>query len=134
MRFRVEPIALNDEFTPNEEKNFLNSSIDYFRSIGADMIIPATTNTIFRTYPDGAIVAPYGSFIIDLSLSEDTLWSNLHSKHRNVVRNAQKKGVEIIEGQEHIHTAYKLIKDTLKRSRLGFMNYDKFKKIHKMSR
>jgi hypothetical protein len=127
VRFRVETILLDGDFTIEEEKSFLNNVIKYFRSIGADMIIPATTNTIFRTYPDGAIAAPYGSYIIDLSQSEEVLWSNLHSKHRNVVRNAIKKGVEIREGINYIDTAYKLIRNTLKRSKLGFMSYKEFK-------
>ncbi len=54
VRFRVETIPLEEELDVQEEKSFLNSAVEYFRSIGADMIIPATTNTIFRTYPDGA--------------------------------------------------------------------------------
>ena len=127
VRFRVETIPLGEELDVQEEKSFLNSAIEFFRSIGADMIIPATTNTIFRTYPDGAVVAPYGTYIIDLSQPEETLWKNFHSKHRNVVRNAMKKGVEIRSGMEYLNTAYELVRDTLKRSRLGFMGYETFK-------
>ena len=52
VRFRVETIPLEGELDVQKEKSFLNSAIDFFRSIGADMVIPATTNTIFRTYPD----------------------------------------------------------------------------------
>ena len=58
VRFRVETISIEGELDIQEEKDFLSSAIEYFRSIGADMIIPATTNTIFRTYPDGATAAP----------------------------------------------------------------------------
>jgi lipid II:glycine glycyltransferase (peptidoglycan interpeptide bridge formation enzyme) len=129
VRFRVETIPTGGALDVKEEKAFLNNAVEYFRSTGADMIIPATTNTLFRTYPDGAIVAPYGSFIIDLAQLEETLWSNLHSKHRNVVRNAMKKGVEIRIGIEHLDTAHELIRDTLKRSKLGFMSYEEFKRF-----
>ena len=129
VRFRVETISIGEELEIEEERSFLNSAVGYFRSIGADMIIPATTNTIFRTYPDGAVAAPYGSFIIDLTQPEETLWSNLHSKHRNVVRNAMKRGVEIRSGVEYLNTAYELIRDTLKRSRLGFLGYGEFKRF-----
>ena len=101
----LRPYCWKKSLAFEEEKLFLNSAIEYFRSIGADMIIPATTNTIFRTYPDGAVVAPYGSYIIDLRHPEDTLWSNLHSKHRNVIRNAMKKGVEIRSGIEYLDTS-----------------------------
>src|ERR1039458_9012725 len=55
VRFRVETVAWQKELTVQEEKSFLNSAIAYFRSIGADMIIPATNTALFRTYPHGAI-------------------------------------------------------------------------------
>ena len=129
VRFRVETIPWGEGLEGEEEKVFLNSAVEYFRSIGADMIIPATNNTIFRVYPDGAIAAPYGTFIIDLTQPEEALWTNLHSKHRNVIRNAMNKGVEIRCGLEHILTAYELTRETLKRSKLGFMSYGDFERF-----
>jgi len=131
VRFRVETIPLVEDFDIVEEKSFMNSAVDYFRSIGAHMIIPGTTNAIFRTYPDGAIAAPYGTFLIDLTQSEETLWNNLHSKHRNVIRNAAKKGVRFICGLEHVDTAYNLVEETFKRSAMPFMSRDSF---HRMVR
>ena len=129
VRFRVETIPWGEELEGEEEKVFLNNAVEYFRSIGADMIIPATNNTIFRVCPDGAIAAPYGTFIIDLTQSEEALWTNLHSKHRNVIRNAMNKGVEIRHGLEHLSTAFELIRDTLKRSKLGFKAYREFERF-----
>ncbi len=129
IRFRVETIPIEGELDVEEEKSFLNSTVKYFKSLGADMIIPATTNTLFRTYPDGAIAAPYGSYIIDLSQPEDTLWSNLNSTYRKKIRNSAKKGIEIRSGLEYLDTSYELIRNTLKRSKLGFMRYDQFKRL-----
>ena len=129
VRFRVETIPMGNGLDVEEEKSFLNSAVEYFRSIGADMIIPATTNTIFRTYPDGADAAPYGSYVIDLTQPEETLWANLHSKHRNVVRNATKKGVEVRSGMEYLKTAHELVRDTLKRSNMGFISYEELEKL-----
>ena len=129
VRFRVETMPLGEELSIDQEKAFLNSVIKYFRTIGADLVIPATTNTIFKTYPDDADAAPYGSYIIDLTQSEEILWAKLHSKHRNVVRNAMKKGVEILEGKEFMGPAHKMIRDTLKRSKLGFMRLDDFSRF-----
>jgi hypothetical protein len=77
VRFRVETIPMAQGFDIAEEKYFLTGAIGYLKSIGADMVIPATTNTIFRTYPDGADAAPYGSYVIDLSQPEDVLWKNI---------------------------------------------------------
>lgn len=129
VRFRVETIALDGNFSLEDEKSFLTSAVGYLRSIGADLIIPSTTNAIFRTYPDQAIAAPYGTYIIDLRQSEEVLWDNVHSKHRNVIRNATKKGVEILEGAEYADTAYEMVRDTFKRSALPFMGYDSFRRM-----
>lgn len=128
-RFRVETIPIGLELDVQEEKSFLNSTIEFFRSTGTDMIIPATTNTIFRTYPDSAIVAPYGTYIIDLSQSEEALWGNLSASHRRKVRLAKKKGVQIKNGVEHIKTAYTLVRNTFKRSAIPFMSYEAFKRM-----
>ena len=76
IRFRVETIPLGESLILQEEKSFLNSCIAYLRSVG-DVVIPATTNTIFRTYPDGADAAPYGSYLVDLRQPEDVLWKNI---------------------------------------------------------
>lgn len=128
-RFRVETIPLGEEMAPREEKGFLNAAVGLLRSIGADMIIPASNNAIFRTYPDGAVAAPYGSLVIDLDLDEGVLWSNLYSKNRNMIRKAMKSGVEVRTGLEHLGTCYELIAATLKRSSLSFMSYDSFKRL-----
>jgi len=129
IRFRVETIPVGGDLDVQEEKEFLNGAIEFFRSIGADMIIPATNTTIFRTYPVGAVVAPYGTYVIDLSQTEEALWSKVHPKHRNKIRIAMKSGVEIRSGMEYLDTAYELVRDTLKRSKLGFRGYNEFKRI-----
>jgi len=126
VRFRVETIPIGEGIEVEEEKLFLRKTIEYFRSVGADMIIPATTNTIFRTYPYGALVAPYGTYIVDLNQPEENLWENLHPKHRNVIRNAMKKGVEIQSGTEYLKTSYEMVRDTLKRSKMRFMSQGEF--------
>jgi len=43
----------------------------------------------------GKITKEFGTYVIDLSESEDKLWERVHSKHRNVIRRAIKEGVEI---------------------------------------
>jgi hypothetical protein len=122
VRFRVETIPLVPGFDVAEEKSFLNGTIKYFRSIGADLIIPATTNTIFRTYPDGADAAPYGSYIIDLDPPEDVLWKNMSNTWRRNISTAMKSGVVIRTGEEYLDVSYELVKDTFGRSKLPFMD------------
>jgi hypothetical protein len=128
VRFRVETIPLEEGLSVDEEKEFLNNSIEYFRSAGMDIIIPATNNAIFRTYPDGADVAPYGSYVIDLCQPEDILWRNIERITRQNINTARKKGVSIRSRTEDLDAAYMLIVDTFKRSKLPFMSYDAFKR------
>jgi hypothetical protein len=128
VRFRVETISLGEELAVQEEKSFLNSAVEYFRSIRADMIIPATTNTIFRTFPDGADAAPYGSYVINLSQPEDILWRNIGKITRQNINTAKKNGVTVQTGIEHLDAAYALTLDTFKRSKLPFMNHDAYKR------
>lgn len=127
VRFRVETILISQNFDIAEEKVFLNGVVGYFKSIGADMVIPATTNTIFRTYPDGADAAPYGSYIIDLIQSEEALWKNVSGKNRQNINTAKKNEVIIRSGVEFLDIAYTLVRDTFKRSKHPFMSLESFK-------
>jgi Acetyltransferase (GNAT) domain len=129
VRFRVETIAVHGELELRERKAFLNSVVEHFRLLGADVIIPATTNTIFRTYPDGAEAVPYGTFVLDLTQTEDALWRQVHSKHRNKIRTAAKQGVRMLSGSEYLDTAYALVRDTFQRSRLPFMDQESFRRM-----
>jgi hypothetical protein len=129
VRFRVETIPMVSGFEVSEEKAFLTEAVGYFRSIGADMIIPATTNTIFRTFPEGADAAPYGSYIIDLTQPEEVLWKNIERITRQNIKSAAKNGVVVKDGLERLDEAYLLIKDTFKRSKLPFMDHGSFKRF-----
>lgn len=128
-RFRVETIPLVPEFDVEEEKEFLAGCVDYFSSRGVDVIIPATTNSIFRTYPDGAIAAPYGSYIINLLQPEETLWRNVERITRQNIKTAIKRGVTINVWRGHLKPVYEMIHNTFKRSGLPFMGYTSFERF-----
>ena len=127
IRFRLETTALQGELDEAEEKSFLNGVIEHFRAAGADMVIPSGNTALFRTYPTGALAAPYGTFVNDLTQSEEALMSALRKTHRNNIRGAEKAGVQIKSGLEYLDAAYHLVAATLKRSDVGFKTYDEFK-------
>ena len=118
-RFTVETIALKPGFDGTRETEFLNGAVGLLRSLNVDVIVPATFSSLFRTVPDGALAAPYGSVVVDLTQSEERLWQALHHKHRNVVRNAIKQGVTVRSGIEHLETAYRLTVASFLRSARG---------------
>jgi len=129
VRFRSQTIPVDEDFPLLQEKAFLNSAIKYFRLKGADMVIPGTTNTIFRTYPDGADAAPYGSYVIDLRPPEDILWKNIDRITRQNINRALKQGVSIRNGEGHIDAAYIFVRDTFRRAKLPFMSYESFERF-----
>jgi hypothetical protein len=127
-RFRLETFPLQGELELEEERSFLNSTIAYFRSTGADMIMPAANNAVFRTFPDGAVVAPYGTFIKDLSQPEETLFNEVYPDCRKNIRRAIRDEVQVKSGMQYLDATYNLIADTLKRSNLKFKKHSEFKK------
>ncbi len=128
IRLRTETVPLAAELDLGEEKTFLNSAVGHFRSAGADMIIPSGNTALFRSHPDGAIAAPYGTFIKNLNQSEETLLSEIRKTYRHNIRKATNAGVEIKCGLKYLDTSYSLIEKTLKRSGSTFRTYEEFRR------
>lgn len=128
VRFRNQTI-FRTQMEVEEERAFLNSVVAYFRTTGADLIIPSSNNAIFRTFPDGAKAAPYGSHIVNLEISEDELWRNVSKTTRQNITSAQRDGVTVREGTEFLDDAYDVIRDTFSRSKMDFMHHDAFRRF-----
>lgn len=129
VRFRTQTISCGVGFDIEREKSFLNSAVQYFRNIGTDVIIPPSNNTLFRTYPDGATAAPYGSYVIDLQRSEQVLWQNISKTSRQRIIAAQRDGVSVREGMDLLDSSYELIRETFRRSKMSFMSRDSFRRL-----
>jgi hypothetical protein len=129
VRFRVETMPCGVALDPIEETSFLNSVVRHFRRIRADVIIPASTNAIFRSYPESAIAAPYGTYFIGLEKPEDALWAGVSASHRRHVRSAQKSGMQVRNSLDRISTAHTIITDTFKKSSMPFMPLKSFERL-----
>jgi peptidoglycan biosynthesis/recognition FemAB-like protein len=127
IRFQTEVIPLQGELRLEEEREFLNRAVACLGSAGVDMIIPGSNAAIFRAYPDGAIAAPYGTYIKDLNQSEDALMKEIHPTFRYNIRRAMREGVEIKEDLKYLDIAFRLISETMSRSGQSFKDYEKFK-------
>ena len=129
VRFRTETIPVEAGLDEAVEKEFLNRVVDHFRASGAGLIMPATTNAIFRMYPDAAEAVPYGSYRIDLRRPEEVLWKNVHKVCRQNISTARNSGICVKDGRDRTGEGYDLIRLTFKRSRLPFMErgaFDRF--------
>ena len=126
--FTTNTIYLKDA-SKDDEKTFLNDVCNKTRSLGVDVIDVPQVNAIFNVCPDRAISTEFGTYKIDLSLSKDELFSKVHSKHRNVIRKAEKDGVVIKKDDSYILDCYELIKETYKRQNKKFISYDNFERL-----
>jgi hypothetical protein len=128
VRVRTETILLGEEVSIEEEQSFLESALEWLRSSGAHLVMPAPANALFRTAPGSARTAPYGSYVIDLGQPEDALWSAVSASHRRKVRQARAAGVEIVpaNGLDLVH---ELVRETIARSRLPFMGQEAFTRM-----
>jgi len=81
---------------------------------------------IFPIQPDETLGIPFGTVINDLKQSEADLFKNLHGKHRNVVRKAEKDGVEFLRGKEFKDECFDIVKETLDRENIDFIGKKEF--------
>ena len=124
VRFRVETLPCSTEFGIAEEQSFLDSVVEHFRRDRADVIIPPSTNTIFRTYPSEARAAPYATHVTDLSVAEEALWSAVSSSHRRHIRAAAKSGVVVRSAPGQLQACHAIIRDTFRKSSMSFMDFE----------
>jgi lipid II:glycine glycyltransferase (peptidoglycan interpeptide bridge formation enzyme) len=127
VRFQTEVVPVGQELSLEEERAFLNATVDYLRTTGCDIIMPGTNASLFQTFPEGATAAPYGTFLKDLRKSEDDLLKEIHSTFRYNIRRAGREGVEIKEGLQYLDKAYELTAETLERSHQPFKSHKDFK-------
>lgn len=76
------------------EKEFLNQCVlTAKKKLHIQWFTPTFASAFFSAYPRKSNRIPFGSHVLDLTKSEEELFSALHSKHRNVIKKAQNDGV-----------------------------------------
>jgi hypothetical protein len=128
VRFRTATIPVAGALDVQEERSFLASVVEYFRRGGMDLIAPSGNTAVFRTYPEGAAAAAYGTIIRELNQPETEMLAAVRKSYRQNIRKAQAAGVQIKSGPEYLDAAYALTADTLRRSGAHFMDYRTFRR------
>jgi lipid II:glycine glycyltransferase (peptidoglycan interpeptide bridge formation enzyme) len=114
--FTHQTISLRGKYDLSQERKFLNQVVVAARRLNVDFIYQPHATAVFSAVPDGAISAKFGSYVVNLEANLETLWANLHGKHRNVIKKAREAGVKISEGPHNLHACYALIHSTMKRN------------------
>ncbi len=118
-RYLSEPFCLNDTLnTIENRKVFIDSAQKHISSKKiSDWQDSVGAYTMFDVYPSTSKRIGFGNLVIDLENDLDTLFSNMTSKHRNMVRRAEKDGVMVkIGGSELLDDYCYIDSQTWKRS------------------
>lgn len=116
--------------TPEEEQQFLDNVVKYIRANMAVCYITTTNTAIFNTHPTDAYYCKFGTYEVDLTLTEDELFANLHSKHRNVVKKAQTLGLIVEHGYQCAEAAIEIMMETFGRqNKISGISYGLIEKM-----
>ena len=116
----------NKKIESSEEKELVYKVIDLLKKMKVDYIKQPMAGALFKTYPENSRECFFGTYRVDLLKDEDILFSEIHSKHRNVIRKAEKDGVVIKKGYEYIDESYNLIEQTYTRQNKKPITYKKY--------
>lgn len=119
--------------TPENEKAFIDDAVKLICEKENPDYIYTTATSIFEEYCTKSEYCRFGSYIISLEQSEDDIFANMHSKHRNVVRKAEKDGLTVEFGVQYAEVCYQLIKDTYDRQGKASFSKEHFASLKEMS-
>lgn len=121
----TEPVKIRDGKN-GDLKKFLNEASRIMKEkLKLHWIGPVQNQAIFESKPDECVAIPFGNFVVDLSLDEEQLWNNVHSKHRNVIRKAEKDGLTLRSGNTIDMIDEYLVMDALTWARSNKKSYTK---------
>ena len=119
LKFMFNPVNLVGElFSPQEEEQILEAFIHHLKKDNEiDRILQPLNWMLFQASPKESVSVPFGSYVLNLT-DEDTVWKGLHTKHRNVIRNAWKKEAVIKSGADQLTAFYELYSGTMERNNM----------------
>lgn len=126
------PVDLSGLRLPLEQEKKVLENFVRFLKVNriVHRIIQSTNWTLFTSYPDGARFCKFGTYQINLrTRTKENIWDAVHSKHRNVIRNAIKSGATIKEGPSQLRNFYNLYSDTMRRNKMNCEPFEYFKSL-----
>jgi len=116
MIFTHDTIYLKNNLSIEQEKQFLDEMVEISKRENlCDFINKAQSYTVFKTYPTKSIHAPWGTYEINTTLSEEEILASFNQSHRRSLKKAIKDGVSIKFNIDPKET-YELIHQTVTRA------------------
>lgn len=100
-----------------EDTHFIEDALSCVRKkYHPDWIGPSAVTAVMQNIPPKAVSIPWGTYRLSLNEEPEEIWGKIHSKHRNVIRRAEKEAVYLKQGEELLDDYLKLDKQTWERS------------------
>lgn len=107
--------------------NFYKSLYVFFKKkLNVDAILTSPVYLLSQVFPKNANSILFGTIKINLRHSIEVLWADLHTKHRNSVRMAEKLGCEFHVDHSKLGEVIKLINETHQREGISLVNQKLF--------
>jgi len=126
--FTTNTINLNS----GDEQKFLSQIIIKAKELNIDSIAQPLASAVFKVFPKDSKYIGWGSWIVDLTQSEDEILRSMHSKHRNVIKKALRDGVTIEES--NIDTIFENLKETMLRQNRVYPSKDELNSLKLFSK
>jgi hypothetical protein len=117
-QFQSPTLYVENPIIPDsDERTFLNETMKFLQAQHFNLVQKSPMYCVFNSFPDNAVVAPFGSYYINLFESKEKLWSNFSRNHKRMIRNTE-KDVSIESGKNNFNIAYELIEYALNKSNM----------------
>lgn len=114
------PVLKKGKDDVDNQKDFFDSCLKVLaegKEVKIDYLSQPQSNVVLPFKPSFGTVVPWGSYIIDLTRTEDEIFSSFHTKHKNVIRKAAKEGVTV-DCKADYHEVWQNICETLDRQKV----------------
>lgn len=127
----TEPFSLSASNLDGSEKNFLDQVVQLLREqFGAMWIRQTPVTALFNTYPTGSAKIPFGSYMIDLSKTEEEIWTGFSTSYRKYGRQCRDAGgIVKTGGEELLDDFYQLLAGSMSRAKAGIEPKNYYRKI-----
>ena len=116
-----------------DEKYVLEHFVQFLKEKKiAHRIVQGTNWALFSSVPTDAKYCNFGSYQLNLKeKTQEQICTEIHPKHRNVIRNAEKSGAKILEGADQLAIFYSLYSKTMLRNNMYCEPFEFFESVLK---
>lgn len=121
-----------ESMSQHETECFYNDAIKLICNEYAVDEIQNVNTSPCPVFPERSLYCKFGSYVLNLSLSVEELFSGIHSKHRNVIRKAEKDGLVVDHGLVYMQSCADIMVDTYRRQNKLCNANEELRKLEKL--